>query len=127
MADFPYSIEKRLVIIPVKLYGKSRQFAGEFVLDTGASLMVVDHSVINALGYSAREGVGLSVVSSVVGKERGYRLVIDGFEALGKRVTSLEVTVHDLKEQGVEGLVGMSFLDQFRWCLDPSRKNISVT
>lgn len=126
MADFSYSVEKRLIIIPVTLYGKSRRVKGEFVLDTGASLMVVDHEVINALGYSAREGTGLSVVSSVVGREQGYRLIVEGFETLGRKITNIEVTVHDLKEQGVEGLVGMSFLEQFPWCLDPARKVISV-
>lgn len=127
MANFSYRIDRHLVLIPVVLYGKTGSFNGEFILDTGASLTVIDHEIITTLGYSAREGTKRSLVTSVVGKEEGYRLVIEGFEALGERFSNIEVAVHDLKQQGVEGLVGMTFLERFPWCLDPARKVISVT
>lgn len=98
----------------------------EFILDTGASFNIVDHSLASVLGYSARDGVGLSTVSSAVGKEMGYRVVIQGFEALGKKQLNVEVACHDLKEQGVEGLIGMAFLDQFNWCLHPKERIIWI-
>lgn len=98
----------------------------EFILDTGASSTVVDHSLASALGYSARDGIGLSKVSSAAGKERGYRLVIEGLETLGKKASQFEVICHDLIDEGVEGLIGMSFLGQFAWCVDPKRMIISV-
>jgi predicted aspartyl protease len=126
MADFRYRVEKKLILIPVYLYGKHGRVKSRFVLDTGASYNIIDHSIADALGYSARDGVGFSTVSSAVGKERGYRLVIEGLEALGRRLDHTEVACHDLMGQGVEGLIGMAFLETFGWCLHPDRQVISV-
>lgn len=127
MADYPYRLDKKLIIIPVFLYGRRGRLRSEFVLDTGASGTIIDHSLADTLGYSARDGMGRSSVSSVVGQETGYRLVIDAFEALGKKVNQAEVRCHDLIDfNQVEGLIGMAFLEQFDWCLHPKRQIISV-
>ncbi len=115
-----------LIIVPVTLYGRENTYNGMFVLDTGSSAIIIDHEIVFDLGYSARDSVGFSTISSAVGKERGYRLQIEGMESLGKKIQLIEVRCHDLKEQGVEGLVGMSFLKQFRWCVDPIRQVISI-
>ncbi len=126
MADFPYRVDKKLIVIPVMLYGKTGSLMSEFILDTGASYNIVDHSLISALGYSARDGIGFSTVSSAIGKEKGYRVIMEGLEALGKKFSPVEVACHDLKEQGVEGLIGMTFLELFDWCVYPNQKIISV-
>lgn len=121
MADYPYRLDGELIIISVKLYGKSGVYNGKFVLDTGSSVIIVDHEVAFDLGYSAKDGVGFSTVRSAVGKEKGYRLVIESLETLGKKTHPVEVRCHDLKDQGVEGLIGMTFLKQFDWCVHPKR------
>ncbi len=127
MADYPYRLDGELIIISVKLHGKAGAYNGKFVLDTGSSGMIIDHEVAFDLGYSANDGIGFSTVRSAIGKEKGYRLIIEGFEALGKKASSIEVRCHDLKDQGVEGLVGMSFLKQFDWCVHPKNQFISVS
>lgn len=127
MANFFYRVDKRLIVIPVVLHGKTASFTSEFILDTGASFNIIDHSLATLLGYSPREGTGISRVSSTVGKEAGYRLVIKGIEALGKSFSEVEVACHDLKEQGVEGLIGMPFLERFHWCLHADQGMIFTT
>lgn len=126
MANFSYRTVNNLILLPVILYGKRGPISGEFVLDTGASVTVLDHSVVTLLGYSVRDGIGISTVSSVVGKEQGYRLQVEAFETLGKHISKHEVVCHDLITQGVEGLIGMSFLEQFDWCIHPKEKRIST-
>ncbi len=126
MADFEYQLDCELIVVPVTVTGKTGIYDGMFVLDTGASGIMLDHSIALDIGYSAHDGVGFSTVSSVVGKESGYRLIIGEFEALGYKAKSVEVRCHDLKEQGVEGLIGMTFLKQFKWCVDPQKQIISV-
>ena len=126
MADYPYRLDGELIIISVILRGKMSAYNGKFVLDTGSSAIVIDHEIAFDLGYSARDGVGFSSVRSAAGKEKGYRLIIEGFETLGKKATSIEVRCHDLKDQGVEGLIGMSFLKHFNWCVHPLRGAIVV-
>lgn len=126
MADYPYRLDGELIIVSVKLHGRQRSYNGKFVLDTGSSAIIIDHEIALDLGYSAKDGTGFSTVRSAVGKEKGYRLVIEGFEALDKKASAIEVRCHDLKDQGVEGLVGMSFLKQFDWCVHPKRQIISI-
>ncbi len=126
MADYTYRLDKRLIVLPIILYGKNGRLMNEFILDTGASYTIIDHSLAFALGYSAADGVGFSRVTSAVGKEQGYRLIIEGFEALGRKQNRVEVACHDLREQGVEGLIGMSFLEQFDWCVYPRTHVIST-
>ncbi|PIR25534.1 MAG: hypothetical protein COX62_05550 [Deltaproteobacteria bacterium CG_4_10_14_0_2_um_filter_43_8] len=126
MADYPYRLDGELIIVSVKLQSKLNTYNGKFVLDTGSSALIIDHEIAFDLGYSARDGIGFSSVRSVVGKEQGYRLVLESFETLGEKMTAVEVRCHDLKEQGVEGLVGMTFLKQFDWCVHPNRQVISV-
>lgn len=126
MADHEYKLDGELIVVPVYLVGKAGVYDGMFILDTGSSGIVIDHTVAFTLGYSARDGVGFSTISSVVGKERGYRLAIEKFETLGKELLNIEVRCHDLKEQGVEGLVGMAFLKHFKWCLDPVKQKITA-
>ncbi|OGQ06270.1 MAG: hypothetical protein A2W61_02215 [Deltaproteobacteria bacterium RIFCSPLOWO2_01_44_7] len=126
MADHPYRLDGELIIISVKLRGKLGSYNGKFVLDTGSSAIIIDHEIASDLGYSAKDGIGFSTVRSAVGKEKGYRLQIESIESLGQKTGSIEVRCHDLKEQGVEGLIGMSFLKQFKWCVDPEKQIISV-
>lgn len=126
MADYSYRIVSDLILLPVTLLGHHRTHNTSFILDTGASSIIMDHSIAFDLGYSARDGHGFSTVSSAVGKERGYRLKIEGLEALGRKIGPIEILCHDLMEQGVEGLLGMSFLKQFNWCLYPEKQVISI-
>ncbi len=126
MADHPYRLDGELIIVSVRLQSKTRAYNGMFVLDTGSSGIIIDHEIASDLGYTVKDGIGFSTVNSAVGKERGYRLLMEEFEALGKKAKSIEVRCHDLKDQGVEGLIGMSFLKQFDWCLYPNRHIIFV-
>lgn len=126
MADFEYQLDGELIVVPVYLAGKSGVYDGMFIWDTGSSSIIIDHSVAYAIGYSARDGIGFSTVASAAGKEKGYRLVVKKLEVLDKKLNDVEVRCHDLKDQGVEGLIGMSFLKQFKWCLDPRKQTIST-
>lgn len=126
MANFAYELEGRLILLPVVLYGRHGHLESEFILDTGASSTMIDPELTDGLGYSAREASGFSTVASVLGKERGYRLIIAGFQSLGRRYGDFEIVCHNLHEQGVEGLIGMDFLGRFDWCLHPARQRIAM-
>ncbi len=126
MGEFHYQLDRELILIPVTLTGRSRTDSALFVFDTGASGILLDHELAEFLGYSAKDAIGFSTVSSAVGKERGYRLQLECIEAIGHRAPSIEVACHDLKEQGIDGLLGMTFLNRFRWCVHPDRQVIVV-
>ena len=83
MADFTYSIDKRLILVSVKLQGPSGIVNSDFVLDTGASYTIIDYRIAESIGYSVQDAVAKSRISSAVGKEEGYRVNISALEALG--------------------------------------------
>ncbi len=126
MADFSYSVDKRLIIVPVKIYSATHFIDAKFVLDTGASYTIVDHRLAISLGYSKDTSISKSTVSSAAGREEGYRTKIASIEALGKKLSPFEIACHPLFEQGVEGLLGMTFLEQFEFCIFPSKQVIRI-
>jgi len=126
MADFRYQVEKHLIIVPVTLHGPNGAMDADLILDTGAAHTIIDHSLVSALGYSASDATGHSKVRSVVGEERGYRVKLARIDSLGKTLKDFEVACHDLMEQDVQGLLGMTFLEQFKFCVDPKKQTISI-
>lgn len=126
MADHSYARDKRLILVPVKLHSPNGVVRTRFVLDTGASWTVVDHRVAATIGYTPAHAVSPSRVSSASGKEEGFRIHIAAFEAIGKRLERFEVACHSLLEQGVEGLIGMNFLERFDFCIFPSKHILRI-
>lgn len=126
MADHRYELDGQLILLPVTLHGRHRTHETDFILDTGATLNMIDPGIADILGYSARDASGFSSVASAAGRERGYRLILEAFEALGQRIPQIEVACHDLKQQGVEGLIGMDFLKRLNWCVYPEQQIIVV-
>jgi clan AA aspartic protease (TIGR02281 family) len=126
MADYSYSIDKRLIVVPVRLSSHIGYFDADFVLDTGASHTIIDYRIAELIGYSRSDSISVSRVSSAVGKEEGYRIKIAVIETLGKRIQNFEVACHALYEQGVEGLLGMTFLERFDFCIFSSRRVLRI-
>lgn len=127
MADIPYRLDKKLLVVPALFQGRDAEYYdADLILDTGASLTILDPSVVATLGYSEEDKSSVSTVQSPVGKEWGYRLHLAGIECLGKKVENFEVACHKLGLQHIDGLLGMNFLEQFDWCVHPKRQVISV-
>lgn len=126
MADFSYGVDKRLILVPVVLHSLAGTVRARFVLDTGASFTIVDYRIAETIGYEPHHAVAPSMVSSATGKERGFKIKVASFETLGKRVENFEVACHSLLEQGVEGLVGMNFLEKFEFCIFPTKNIIRI-
>lgn len=126
MADYAYRLDHRLILVEVCLSGPKGTFDAEFVLDTGASYTIIDHRLAKYLGYSKEDAFSPSRVSSALGKEEGYRIRVEAMEALGKKFSPFEVACHSLYEQGVAGLLGMTFLERIDFCIFPSKQLIRV-
>lgn len=126
MADFTYRLDKRLIIIPAFIRGKFNSYDVDLILDTGASLTIIDPALANALGYSQADQIGISTVQSPVGKEKGFRLKLNAFECVGKTIENFEVACHPLGLQHIDGLLGMNFLERFDFCVYPKKGIIRI-
>lgn len=82
-------------------------------LDTGSTETVINPWVVDALGYTVRDGEQVTRVRSAIGDEQGYTLRVARFAALGFAHERFRVHVFDLAEgYGIDGLVGLTFLDR---------------
>jgi predicted aspartyl protease len=96
------------------------------VLDTGAAATTLIPEIIDDLGYSARDGNKLSRVTSAIGEEHGYSLMVAEFSALGVSTPNFMVNVFDLDHEGFDGLLGMNFLRPFNFEVRPGDQQIIV-
>ncbi len=126
MADFPYKLDKKLIVIPALFRGKYGDYGAELILDTGASLTILQPITVRALGFSQQDKTGLSTVQSPIGKEKGFRIHLPVIECFGKRIENFEVACHPLGLQHIDGLLGMNFLEQFDFCIFPKKGIIRI-
>ena len=127
MANFQYELLKGVPFVKAIVTGRSLQFRGRFVVDTGAAMTIIRTPKIDALGYSALDGTSRFSTESVIGKEDGYCLKVEAFEIFGMKFENLEVGALDLPAHyNIDGLIGMNVLSKFNWCLHPQVSQISV-
>jgi len=73
-------------------------------------------SVIEELGYSARDGIRrISAYGPSGPIDDGYSLKISAIEVLGKQFSNIEVAVYDfnnLEAEGIAGLLGFDVIKQ---------------
>jgi len=116
-----------LVLIEAHLVGHRSDARLNLVLDTGASNTMVTPDVMDQIGYSARDGLGLSAISSPLGREFGYRIRVDSFEVLAFPFPDFSVAVHDFTNLGgIDGLLGWDFLQRFNLDVRPREGRITA-
>jgi clan AA aspartic protease (TIGR02281 family) len=98
------------------------------VLDTGASMTLIVPEVLEDIGYSSRDGDMTTSVSTALGKEQGYTVRVARFATLGFAMSGFSVHVFDLAERdGIDGLIGLSFLRRFNYEVRSSEGRILVS
>lgn len=105
-----------LIVVDACVDGPRRSVPLTLALDTGSTATVICPWVVDAVGHSVRDAEQLTRVRSAVGDEQGYTLRVDQFAALGFAHARFLVHVFDLPEgYGIDGLVGLSFLDRLNY------------
>ncbi len=91
----------------------------KMALDTGATYTMIPWEVSELLGYEAelsKESISLVTASGV---ERAPIIKVKSMDVLGRDVDDVPTVVHDLPERSyVDGLLGLSFLRNFKMCID---------
>lgn len=88
-------------------------------LDTGATYAMIPWDIAGALGYepeTSKERVDMVTASGV---ERAPLITLESVSLGGEEVKKVQALVHDLPPRSyVDGLLGLSFLRNFRLSLD---------
>ena len=108
---------EELILVRARLWGPHGTSSTlSLVLDTGASMTIIVPSVLDELGYSARDAERRTVIRSALGEEPGYLLRVHRFRALGDEQTNCLIHAHDLPDDPkIAGLLGLDFLRRFNF------------
>lgn len=113
---FNFDLSEPLPLVFAKAKGKLRRRPIRLVFDTGAFMTQITTSVIEELGYSARDGIKPIFVYGPSGPiDEGYAFEIEHLELFGKKFEKLVVGTFDfnnLEKDGIDGLLGFDVIKQ---------------
>lgn len=117
MPSQKFDPEDKIIIVEAKLHG-SVVTTARMVLDTGASLMMIPWKFATALKLKIDlDNTIQTTTASTV--ETSPLTIIPQVSVLGLKAKKVEALVKDLPpESGVDGLLGLSFLKNFKLSLD---------
>lgn len=95
------------------------------LLDTGASMTVLDPSILRSLGYSLNGQV--ATFSTANGTLRAPVIAIESLETGRAGVSSLRVGALVVDGEGIDGLLGMDYLSRFNFALDQDGGFLDLT
>jgi predicted aspartyl protease len=116
-----------MIVIGAFLEGPAGARKLRLALDTGAAMTLIVPEVLDGLGYSARDGdriTSIKTANEVV--EQGYRLRVRHFHALGFGFHDFRIHAHELPDYGIDGLLGMDFLEKFDFEVRMSEQRIRL-
>lgn len=116
-----------LIIVEARVWGPLGARDLDLVLDSGSTDTLIVPEVLDGLGYSARQGEGITVIRSAVAEERGYLIRTTRFRALGHEASNFRIHAHDLPDDfGIHGLIGLNFLDQLDYTVRSAAQRIEA-
>jgi predicted aspartyl protease len=119
--------DQGIIIVWARLEGPNGSRDLQLALDTGAAMTLVVPEVLDRLGYGARDGDKITSISAAsAAPEQGYRLRVRHFQALGFGFHHFRIHAHELPDYGVDGLLGMDFLEKFDFEVRMSEQRIRL-
>lgn len=120
MRIFPFERSGDLMTITAKVWGAHGSREVLLVIDTGAAATTIEPTLLNELGYSPREAIMRTRVPTPAGVQHGQLFRVSRFQALGAEFSSFVVQALALGDAyGVDGLLGMNFLENFNFAVRP--------
>jgi clan AA aspartic protease (TIGR02281 family) len=119
----PYQANKRQVVVKARLNGQAEGF---FVVDTGATTVTISEDLARRLNLP--QSLHEAQISLADGSTRKARSVLlRSVEVEGARVENVvAVVMPDSPTDGIDGLLGMSFLMEFNIQLDPVTHSLTL-
>jgi len=112
-------------VVQVRLNGTRD---AKLILDTGAEISLLSHDVVLDLGLFPTSTTPTVTLNTVSGTVRADVLIVDSMAVGGAEAHHVAVAVHDLPEAppGVDGLLGLTFLNNFLVTLDPQHGTLHL-
>lgn len=118
MVKYNFDPAQPIIVLYVEIKGNMIA-RPRMALDTGATYLMIPWEMAEGLGYQpelSRERINMTTASGV---EKVPLITLNSVSVLSKKVENIKAIVHDLPPRSyVDGLLGLSFLRNFKVCLD---------
>ncbi len=114
-----------LLIVPIQVNGTRK---ARLILDTGASHTILSHEVSQDLGLLSAARSTSVTLKTAGGPVQAELVRVDSIRVAEAEVRNSLVAVYDMPDvpRGVDGLLGLSFLNQFQVTLDTARGELRL-
>jgi clan AA aspartic protease (TIGR02281 family) len=93
----------------------------KLLIDTGAEVCTIPTSALERLGIETNDRTAVTIVQGVAGMDWAYQITLESVALDGWSVKDVRAVVLDLASDPDCGLLGLNFLNQFRYEIDNTR------
>lgn len=120
MAEYQFDPKTPAIVVSPTLEGKNGvRKKVNMVFDTGATYLMIPWEIAEVLGYKpelSRERIDMVTASGV---EKVPLIELKSVVFLGLQASNVMAMIHNLPSRSyVDGLMGLSFLRKFKFCVD---------
>ena len=116
-----------IITVYVKIDGVEVALEIKMALDTGATYVMIPWDIAEALDYEpevSKERINITTASGV---EKVPLITLKSMSVLGKKAENVKASIHDLPPQcHVDGLLGLSYLRNFKMCIDFTEGTLEI-
>jgi len=113
---------QEIPIVDALVFGPRKHERLRLVFDSGCGKTQVDTCVIESIGYSVSNSIGVTVVKGPSGDmQEGYLVKVKDFQLFGMSFSNMEIGAHDFDQFAkyeIDGLLGFDVIKQLRFELD---------
>ena len=121
-------VKKKIIVSPI-IKGLKDEKDFNFIVDTGASVSIIDETVAAFLGFDIKK-LKVENLTTISGRATSKILKLPKIELFGRSMSNFEVKVMDLPAQVTllaDGLIGTDFLLKFKQLkIDFEAKTIEI-
>jgi predicted aspartyl protease len=127
MKIFPFERSGDLMTVTARVWGSHGYRELLLVIDTGAAATSIEPVILEGLGYSSRDAIARTRIATPAGVQHGALFRVHRFSALGSDLPNFVVQALALADEyGVDGLLGMNFLERFNFMVRPVEQQIHL-
>ncbi len=127
---FPFKREPEsgLIVVAIEIDDK---YELKMVLDTGATNTTIDSNALYLLGHDLKDSIGTVQIETANGIIDTELFELNSFASIGITRKPFQIQVYDFLAHGIfsdyDGLLGLDFLDGFKFCIDTNNNIITLT
>ncbi len=116
---YKFDPDAHIIVVEPELEGENVTEIIKMALDTGATYTMIPWKIARVLGLKPEISERRVDITTASGVESVPLINLKSITLFDKKVDNMDVVIHDLPSRSyVDGLLGLSFLKNFKICLD---------